>query len=94
MALSYDLALDPEHQESMTTVSPLTGERINRLAHVYQNTDDLIKRFDLMRDLARRNGMCVGARCVSGNILSALHTVTYVLQENKGTPYHKTSHLS
>jgi 4-hydroxybutyryl-CoA dehydratase/vinylacetyl-CoA-Delta-isomerase len=89
VAMTYDLALDESYQDKITTVSPLTGERINRLTHVYQNAEDLIKRFELMRDLARRNGMCVGARCVSGNILSALHTVTKTMQDKKGLPYHE-----
>jgi 4-hydroxybutyryl-CoA dehydratase / vinylacetyl-CoA-Delta-isomerase len=88
VALAYDLALQPETQERMTTISPLTGERVSRLTHVYQSADDLIKRFEMMRELARRNGMCVGARCVSGNILSALHTVTFNMQNKLGTPYH------
>ena len=87
VAMTYDMALDPRYEEQMTTISPVTGERVNRLTHVYQNADDLIKRFELMRDMARRNGMCIGARCVSGNIMSALHTLTYVLQNETGKPY-------
>ena len=89
VAMTYDQALDPEHADKITTVSPITGEKINRLTHVYQDADDLIKRFELQRDLARRNGMCVGARCVSGNIMSALHTVTKAIQDETGTPYHE-----
>jgi len=88
VAMTYDLSLDPDCQEKMTTISPLTGSRINRLTHVYENSDDLIKRFQLMRDMASRNGMCIGARCVSGNILSALHTLTYIMQQKTGTAYH------
>jgi outer membrane protein assembly factor BamB len=41
VALAYDLALQPETQERMTTISPLTGERVSRLTHVYQSADDL-----------------------------------------------------
>jgi len=88
VALTYDLALDPEYQDKITLISPLTGERINRLTHVYQSAGDLIKRFELMRDLTKRHGMCIGARCVSGNIMSALHTVTFLMQQKKGVPYH------
>lgn len=88
VAMTYDLALDKEYQDKITTMSPIINEPINRLTHVYQNADDLIKRFELMRDLARRNGMCVGARCVSGNILSSLHTVTEAMQKKNATPYH------
>lgn len=89
VAMSYDQGLDPDYEDKITAVSSITGEKINRFTHVYQNADDLIKRFELQRDLARRNGMCVGARCVSGNILSALHTVTQAIQQATGAPYHE-----
>ena len=88
VALSYDLALDPEHQELMTTVSPLTGGRVNRLTHVYQEPADLIARFRLAREMARRTGMCIGARCVSGTILSSLHSMTHAIQQKTAVPYH------
>ena len=91
VAMTYDQALDPDPVRAarITTVSPITGEKINRLTHVYQDADDLIKRFELQRDLARQNGMCVGARCVSGNIMSALHTATKAMQDETGTPYYE-----
>lgn len=32
--MTYELAQQPEYQELMTVISPLTGERINRL-HIF-----------------------------------------------------------
>ncbi|MEJ2717308.1 MAG: 4-hydroxyphenylacetate 3-hydroxylase N-terminal domain-containing protein, partial [Deltaproteobacteria bacterium] len=43
VAMTYDQALDPKRADKITTVSPITGEKINRLTHVYQDADDLIK---------------------------------------------------
>jgi len=71
VALAYDLAHDPEYEDKITTISHITGDRINYFTHLYRNVDDFVKRLDLMRDLARRHGMCTGARCVSGNIASS-----------------------
>ncbi|MCF8024498.1 MAG: 4-hydroxybutyryl-CoA dehydratase [Desulfobacteraceae bacterium] len=88
VALTYDLALDPSYRDRITLTSPQTGETINRLTHVYQSASDLISRFELMRDLTRRHGMCIGARCVSGNIMSALHTITYLMQQDKAVSYY------
>jgi len=89
VALTYDLAHDPEYEDKITAVSHITGERINFFTHLYHNTDDFVKRLDLMRDLARRHGMCQGARCVSGNIANGLESVTYEMDKKLGTNYYE-----
>lgn len=89
VALTYDLALDPDYKDKITTMSPFTNQRVNRLTHLYQSADDLIKRYEFMRDCTKRHGMCIGARCAGAAILTSLHTVTHDLQEKKGLPYHK-----
>ncbi len=43
-ALTYELALRPEHEDLMTATSHLTGRKINRFTHIHQNIDDLIKK--------------------------------------------------
>lgn len=88
VALTYDLALAPKHRDQFTLISPITGERINRFTHVYTSADDLIRRYELQRYISRRTGMCVGARCVSGNIFSALFSVTHAMDAKLGTNYH------
>ena len=87
VAMIYDLAHDPEYRDNITTISHLTGERVSYFTHLYQNTDDLVKRLDLMRDLTRRHAMCIGARCVSGNIANGLESVTYEMDKKNGTKY-------
>ena len=89
VALAYDLAHDPEYEDKITTISHITGDRINYFTHLYRNVDDFVKRLDLMRDLARRHGMCTGARCVSGNIANGLESVTYQMDKKLGTPYYE-----
>jgi 4-hydroxybutyryl-CoA dehydratase/vinylacetyl-CoA-Delta-isomerase len=49
VAKTYELAHMPEHQDVMTTVSHLTGERIHRYTHIFQNTDDLVKKIEMLR---------------------------------------------
>ena len=89
VAMVYDLAHNPDYQEKTTTISHITGERINFFTHLYRNADDFIKRLDLMRDMARHHGMCHGARCVSGNIANGLESVTYEMDKKLGTKYHE-----
>ena len=44
VAMTYDLALDPEYADLMTAKSNLTGEVVNRFSHLHQSTEDLIKK--------------------------------------------------
>jgi 4-hydroxybutyryl-CoA dehydratase/vinylacetyl-CoA-Delta-isomerase len=89
VALVYDLAHDPDHTGRLTATSHISGEKINYFTHLYRGADDFVKRLDLMRDIARRHGMCHGARCVSGNIANGLDSITYEIDGRLGTSYHK-----
>ena len=44
LAVTYDLALDPQYADLMTAKSNLTGETINRFSHLHQSTEDLKKK--------------------------------------------------
>ncbi len=48
-ALTYELALRPEHEGLMTVTSHLTGRKINRFTHIHQNVNDLIKKVQMLR---------------------------------------------
>ena len=89
VAMVYDLAHDPDYQDKITTISHITGEPTNFFTHLYQDADDFVKRLDLMRDMARRHGMCQGARCVSGNIANGLESVTYEMDKKLGATYYE-----
>jgi 4-hydroxybutyryl-CoA dehydratase/vinylacetyl-CoA-Delta-isomerase len=89
IALTYDLAHDPEYRDKITATSHITGEQINYFTHLYQNAEDLVKRVELMRDLTRRHGMCTGARCVSGNMAVGLESITYEMDKKYGTQYYE-----
>lgn len=47
--MTYELAQQPEYQELMTVISPLTGERINRFAHIHQSAEDLKNKVKMQR---------------------------------------------
>jgi 4-hydroxybutyryl-CoA dehydratase/vinylacetyl-CoA-Delta-isomerase len=87
-AMTYELAHDPEHEEIMTATSHLTGEQINRFTHVHQSIDDLVKKVRMMRLLGQKTGTCF-QRCVGLDALNALYSITYEIDQKKGTPYHE-----
>ena len=87
-AKTYELALQPEHEDLMTAVSHLTGERINRFTHIHQNREDLIKKVQMMRLISHETGSCF-QRCVGFDALNALYSTTAEIDEKYGTNYHQ-----
>ena len=88
VAKTYELAHMPEHEEVMTTVSHLTGERIHRYTHIFQSTDDLVKKIQMLRLLGQTTGTCF-QRCVGLDALNATYAITYDLDAAEGTDYHQ-----
>lgn len=88
IALTYDLAHDPEHRDIMTTTSSLTGETINRFCHLHRSLDDLQKKVRMLRLLGQRCGTCF-QRCVGMDALNAVFLTTYEIDKSRGTEYHE-----
>ena len=87
-ALTYEMAWAPEFEELMTVTSHLTGERINRFTHIHHSHDDLVKKVKMLRALGQQTGSCF-QRCVGHDGLNAVYSVTYDMDREKGTDYHK-----
>jgi len=88
VALTYELAEDPEYRDLMTVKSTLTGEIINRFCHLHQSTDDLIKSVKMQRLLGQKCGTCF-QRCVGMDALNSVFLTTYEIDQKYGTNYHK-----
>ena len=87
VAMTYQLAHEPEYEDLLTAASHLTGERINRFTHIHQCTDDLVKKSKMGRLLGRKTGCCF-QRCVGMDALNALSIVTFDMDRELGTGYH------
>jgi 4-hydroxybutyryl-CoA dehydratase/vinylacetyl-CoA-Delta-isomerase len=88
VALTYDLAHDPEHEELMTATSNLTGEKINRFTHLHQSTDDLRRKVKMQRLLGQKTASCF-QRCVGMDAFNATYSTTYECDQAHGTNYHE-----
>lgn len=88
VAKTYELAHMPEHQDVMTTVSHLTGERIHRYTHIFQSSDDLVKKIQMLRLLGQETGTCF-QRCVGLDAMNATYAVSYEMDKALGTDYHQ-----
>ena len=86
IAMSYELAADPEYSELMTATSNLTGEKINRFTHIHQSADDLIKKVKMQRLMGQRTASCF-QRCVGLDAANAIYSTTFEIDREKGTNY-------
>ncbi len=87
-AMTYELANDPEHTETMTATSSLTGEKVNRFTHIHHSIDDLVNKVRMMRLLGQKTGTCF-QRCVGLDGLNAVYITTYDMDKKHGTDYHQ-----
>lgn len=88
VALTYELAHAPEHEELMTAKSHLNGKTINRFTHLHRSKDDLVKKVNMLRLLGQKTGSCF-QRCVGMDAMNAIDSVTFEMDQELGTEYHK-----
>ena len=88
VAITYDLAHDPEHEDLMTATSSLTGRKINRFSHLHMSQEDLIKKVKMQRLLGRKTASCF-QRCVGMDAFNAVFSTTYECDQKYGTNYHE-----
>lgn len=87
VAMTYQLAQDPEYADLMTATSNLTGKKVNRFCHLHQGTDDLIKKVKMQRLLGQKTASCF-QRCVGMDAFNAIWSTTFEIDEKYGTNYH------
>ena len=88
MLFRSDLAHEEEYKDLMTAKSNLTGEVVNRFAHLHQNTDDLKKKVKMQRLCGQKTASCF-QRCVGMDAFNAVYSTTFEVDEKYGTKYHE-----
>ncbi len=88
VAMTYELAQDPQYEDLMTAVSSLTGKKINRFCHLHQNNEDLIKKVKMQRLLGQKTAACF-QRCVGMDAVNALDSTTFEMDQKYQSGYHK-----
>lgn len=88
VAVTYDLAQDPQYEDLMTATSNLTGKKINRFAHIHQSTEDLKKKVKMQRLCGQKTASCF-QRCVGMDAFNAEYSTTFEIDKKYGTDYHE-----
>jgi 4-hydroxybutyryl-CoA dehydratase/vinylacetyl-CoA-Delta-isomerase len=88
VAETYNLAQDPEFEDFMTATSHITGEKINRFNHIFQDTRDLVMKVKRQRMLGQKTACCF-QRCVGQDAFNAVYSTSFEVDAKLGTDYHK-----
>ncbi|MCA9534570.1 MAG: 4-hydroxybutyryl-CoA dehydratase [Myxococcales bacterium] len=86
LRMSYDLA--EAEPELATAHSPLIGKKVNRFLHIVESPDDLVTKNKMQRRMGQLTGTCF-QRCTGLDTISVLHSITFEIDADKGTPYHQ-----
>jgi 4-hydroxybutyryl-CoA dehydratase/vinylacetyl-CoA-Delta-isomerase len=86
MAETYRLAT--ERPKLGSVHSEIGGCQINRFLHIATDPTDLVAKHEMQRELGRRTGTCF-QRCVGLDAIGACHSVTFDIDAEGGTDYHK-----
>src|SRR5262249_11643644 len=86
MAETYRLATE---RPELASVRTEIGEcRTKRFLHVPTKPEELVAKHEMQRELGRRTGTCF-QRCVGLDAIGTCHSVTFDIDAEKGTDYHK-----
>ena len=88
MAETYHQTEEEEMQSLATAQSHITGEIINRFTHIQHSIEDLVKKILLLREMGRRTACCF-QRCAGLDCMNTVYAITYDMDENFYTHYHK-----
>jgi len=88
VAMTYKLAHEPKNEALATTESMLTGKKVNRFNALFKNTDDMVSKVKLQRELGQRTACCF-QRCVGLDAINAVFSTTYEIDQKHGTEYHQ-----
>ncbi len=88
LAMTYELAHDPQYVDLLTAKSNLTGNTVNRFSHLHQSAEDLVKKVKMQRLLGQKTASCF-QRCVGMDAFNAMYSTTFELDKKHGTDYHE-----
>ena len=88
IGMTYNYVNDPKYTDLLTATSHLSGARINRFCHIHQNSDDLLKKQEIVRLMCHKCGRCI-QRCMGVDALNGVSVVTKDTDIQYGTNYHE-----
>ena len=89
-ARAYDLLQDPQYDSVLKATSSLSGKQVVRWITLNTDGPDSLKKsVEMKRLMFNHVGTCMAGVCVGHNIMNVLWSVTYDIDQEKGTNYHQ-----
>ncbi len=86
LGITYEYALDAQHQRIARAVDHRSGREINRFLHITQSREDLLTKLEYVRLVCQETGCAM--RYLSMDGLNALYQLSYRLDAEEGSDYH------
>ena len=87
-AVTYDLANDSKYLDLSRVKSPIINGEISRWTHIMEGKRDALAKINLMKAMGEYLCPCV-YRCVTSDLLHAAWAVSYDIDKNYNTSYHR-----
>lgn len=87
LGVTYDLAHVPEHAEFMTAMQGSSGKTVNRMMHVDESADDLLRKLEAVRLVCKISGCA--QRYLCHDAFGGLLEGTRLADDRFGTDYHQ-----
>lgn len=85
--MTYDAALDERYRHVMTEQYAPTGETVNRMLHINENSQHLINKLEATRVVCRDSGCA--QRYLIHDALNAMHQASVRVDQEFDTEYHQ-----
>jgi len=86
MAETYNQA--ERAPDLFTAKSQLTGDTVNRFAHIQHSPEDIVRKVVMLRAMGRRTACCF-QRCAGMDALNAVYATTYDIDAECSSRYHQ-----
>lgn len=86
IGLTYEYALDPQHQRIARAVAQRSGREVNRFLHITESREDLLTKLEYVRLVCQETGCAMRYLTMDG--LNALYQLSFRLDAEEGTQYH------
>ncbi len=86
VGVTYDFAHQDKYRDWLTATQSTSGQLVNRMLHINESSDDLLKKLEAVRAVCAESGCA--QRYLSHDALNGLYQATQQTDANHGTDYH------
>lgn len=86
VGVTYDFAFKEAYQDLLTATQKSSGQRVNRMLHINEHSQDLLNKLEAVRLVCKVSGCA--QRYLSHDALNAIYQATQLTDSRHGSSYH------